>query len=317
MRRWASEKRVTISMAVASLWLLVVAYAEIVSNPPGPKKHPHEPEVLLRLARDAIPSACVVLIAFLVVNYLLYHQQIESARQYSRELVRDFIEALGEQHTGLQKLICKRSHFDWSTLIATTDHIIIVTRYWDEEATDHRSAFIDFFMKGGRLDLLIPDPKDDEARLLAAEQRSAEFGPHEYQIAHRILRTITELRAAALNANNELHAAGKAEIVVADHLSVRYLRHAPNYEFQLFGDSDVVLAPYAHFFMPESQCPAMWFDLRYADEMREFVQCELKHFTEKRSTEVNLDDVAQLYAALRSQVPQLGSGDGDNATLID
>jgi hypothetical protein len=306
LRRWVLDRRIHIVVSLLTLGLLVLGYWAIVAHPPGKAR---EPEVLLRLLRDAIPSACVGLVAYLVVNYVLYQQQIESARQYGDELVHTFIEALGDQHTGLRKLICERSHFDWSTLIGTTEHITILARYWDEEATHHRRAFIDFFKKGGSVDLLIPDPRNEQARQIAAEQRSTELVPHEYQIAMRILRTIVELRAAASNANVELEEERHKAIDIKAQLRVRYLRHAPNYEFQLFGTSDLVLTPYPHFFMPEFLCPGMWFDLRYADEMREFILRELRAFTAKRSDEVSLDDAYKLYGTLRKQKPEFnGAG---------
>lgn len=302
VRRWIGAQPVPFIVVLGVIAVLAGAYIAIYSGVDPPDT---EPAKGWRLVASVIPGAIVVLMAYLIANFLLFAHRLASVEDLVDRLTKRVLGGLETPTAGLKDVYQGHWWVPWEDLIANAEEITLVARYWDDRATDLRRCLSEFFQRGGQFNLFISDYEDDATLDIAARERERAYGPHPSQMRWRILRTLCELAAARENARERAGKTGGPPVRAAQ-LSARSVKSAFNYTLMEIDKSRVLLTVNEHCFAPEDPPPILQLDVATTPGLRDFIDAEIRGFKRKQqSHKASLPKVRKEYLKIRKEREKL------------
>jgi hypothetical protein len=107
--------------------------------------------------RELIPNVWVALAAFLVVNYLLYHERLDSLTGITGHLVDQLEVTWADRERARVYNDAFDPTLDWGELFRSSGEVTILGRYLDRWVGHLFPVFVEFFAKGGALTVILPD----------------------------------------------------------------------------------------------------------------------------------------------------------------
>jgi hypothetical protein len=255
--------RVNLLKALLALALIVACALAfiVIGDPPGLN-------IGLRLIRDTIPSAIVVLLAYLFGSWLLSRAGLAAPQQLKEEIVETVASSMSKSIPAVLAIYNDIIDVPWGKFFDSSERVQIVGRFFDGPVgISYRSA-VGFFRRGGFMLIITVDPRADEAMKITNDQRNIEQRTHEDDVRYRLISGLRVIDKAREEAG-----------CATDRVEVFLLPFATNYSAYCFDDKDLIINPTEHFFLSVNRSPRVHFDLRMADGMRRFWRHETEAAT--------------------------------------
>ena len=259
---WLKARRQQALIAVLGIALAVTLYLVVDGR-----------SSLGSLVQDLSISVIFAAVAYLFANYILYSDELAPSQIYQRigEIVKD---------KGLREVVQHAPAIDWNGFLNEPPAMAVegFVRYLDAPLDGNREAFVDFFARGGRLTLVLPD--EDNA---IATNISRQFDPDNPIQPGRILERIAATRTGLASALSEAEKSRGAGGQVANgnsQLKILTATQAPNYWALTADRRRAFFAPYDNWARSGRRMPVFEFDLAIATELSKCIDNEMRRFKE-------------------------------------
>jgi hypothetical protein len=272
--KWIKARRNDAAAAVLLAMVFGILYFTLDNGADG------EPSSVVQFIRDLAPNVVVGCAAYLLVNYLLFKDDLENSASFLERMVQRIKEVVGSGH-GVLDTADSPFRVPWQEHVSRTKRIRVYGRYLDRWAEQHQAEIVDLLSRDGEFLLYLPDPNDEASlSVMAADSfASANYTSDELvaRLQKRITDTVTLLGRAFERADKEYRKRNSSGLP-AERMQLKVVSRPLVYWVMMFDERVAVTAPYEHWPSPDLRHYVSVVDLAATPKMLEFLEHEFEHF---------------------------------------
>lgn len=245
------------------------------------------PPSAVRFVQEMLPATAVVLLTYLVGNYLLFRRGISSPQQLREEVVEAIVEA-SQPAPGVAAVYTAFGEPPWATLWSEATRVQLVARYFDGVVHPIGSSIETFWRHpNASVDVVVPDPRQPAA-IRFRERPQEDVTLYEDDYLGRILRSLWALEQCRREQGG---AEGSLQVYLASG--------AVSYSGYCFDGEQLLLSPYEYQHDPINRAPRSHFLLSQNQGVARFWQEEMKSFTSGAA--FDFDEVKAIFEKVRQR----------------
>lgn len=221
-------------------------------------------ELLLALLPNLIAGLLVVIVAY----WLFKRKAIPTLTDLRQTDVQaSNVESVALLDAGLREFYVKFGQVPWAEFLRRSSSVDIVTWYFDSWIRNHRDELREFFARGGRIRLVVPDP-----RIASIMEVTRERYPE---------LDAEDARKKIVNTGIRLSELAKESGSKSSRVDVYLSRRMLSYSSLRFDSNTVLLSVFDQFRSGQVDSPAFLVDLRKSGALRAYWDKEIGGFFEE------------------------------------